>query len=151
MVAGKPWRGRRNMCPGRKPARSAIQAASRRIERGGADHQVEGSCGPGQLLGGADHKTQPVVGGRVPGGLDHCGRGVDSGQGGGLRGAGGKPAKQVAGPAPDVEDVRRGWHAGKGQVRRAVGDLVMQPAAPALVISLRTLAERHDITMTGHT
>jgi hypothetical protein len=32
-----------------------------------------------------------------------------------------------------------------------VGDLVMHPATPALVIALRALAERRDITITGHT
>jgi hypothetical protein len=66
-------------------------------------------------------------------------------------GVGGKPAQQVAGPASDVEDLIRGWHAGQAQARRAVSDLVMQPAAPALVIALRTLAERRDVTITSHT
>ncbi len=75
---------------------------------------------------------------------------VASGQGLRLRGADGQPAQQVARPAPDVEYPRRGRHAGQGQVRRAVGDLVVHPAAPALVIALRTLAERRDITIMGH-
>jgi hypothetical protein len=44
-----------------------------------------------------------------------------------------------------------GWHAGQGQVRHAVGDLVVHPAAPALVIALRALAERCDVAITGHT
>ena len=35
------------------------------IKRGRADHQVEGGCGPGQLLGGSYRKTQPAVG-RLP-------------------------------------------------------------------------------------
>ena len=39
----------------------------------------------------------------------------------------------------------------QGQVHRAVSDLVMQPAAPVLVIALRTLAERRDVTITSHT
>ena len=121
------------------------------IERGGADHQVEGCRGPGQPLGGVHHKTQPVISSGVPGDLDHGGRRVDPGQDLGLRGAGGQPAEQVAGPAPDVEYPPRGWHAGTGQVRGAVGDLVMQPATPALVIAVRALAERRDITITGHT
>ncbi len=60
--------------------------------------------------------------------------------------AGGKPAKQVAGPAPDVKDVLRGWHAAQGQVRRAVGDLVMQPrASPGhSVARARRTPRRHD-------
>jgi hypothetical protein len=45
----------------------------------------------------------------------------------------------------------RCWRAAQGQVRRAGGDLVMHPAAPALVIAWRALAERRDITITGHT
>jgi hypothetical protein len=32
-----------------------------------------------------------------------------------------------------------------------VGDVVMQLAEPALVIMLRSLAERRDVTITGHT
>ena len=68
------------------------------------------------------------------------------------RGAGaGKPAEQVAGPAPDVEDPPGRWHAGQDQVHRAVGDLVMHRAASALVIAVHALAERRDITITGHT
>jgi hypothetical protein len=86
-----------------------------------------------------------------PGGLDHGRRRVDPGQGLGLRGAGGKLAEQVAGPAPDVEYPPGCWHAGQGQIRRAVGDVVMQLAEPALVIMLRSLAERRDVTITGHT
>jgi hypothetical protein len=65
--------------------------------------------------------------------------------------AGGQPAQQVAGPAPDVEDPPRGWHAVQGQVRRAVGDLVMHRATPALVIALRSLAERREHHDHGHT
>ena len=75
---------------------------------------------------------------------------IDAGQGTGLRGAGGKLAKQVTGPAPDVEDLLWGWDAGQGQVRRAVSDLMMQSAAPALVIALRALAERRDVTIPSH-
>lgn len=55
------------------------------------------------------------------------------------------------GAASDVEYPPGGWHAAKSQVRRAVGDLVMQPTTPALVIALRALAERRDITITGRT
>jgi hypothetical protein len=96
-------------------------------------------------------KRTPVIGGGALGDLDHGGRRIDPGQDLGLRGAGGEPAEQVAGPTPDVEYPPGGWHAGQGQVRRAVGDLVMQLAAPALVIALRALAERRHITITGHT
>ena len=49
------------------------------------------------------------------------------------------------------ESQARGWRAGQGQARRAVGDLVMQPATPALVIAVRALTERRDVTITGHT
>jgi hypothetical protein len=76
---------------------------------------------------------------------------VDPGQRPGLRGAGGKPAEQVAGAASDVEYPHGGWYAGQGQVRRPVGDLVMQLAEPAFVVALRTLAERSDVTIPGHT
>jgi len=76
---------------------------------------------------------------------------VNPGQDLGLRDAGGNPAEQVTGPGPDVEYPPRGRHAGQGQVRRAVGDPVMHPAAPALVIAMRAPAERRDITITGHT
>lgn len=51
---------------------------------------------------------------------------------------------QVAGPAHGAEYPPRGWHAGQSQIRRTVGDLVMQPGKPALVIALRALAERRD-------
>lgn len=94
---------------------------------------------------------QPVISGDARSDLDHGGRRVDPGEGPALRGTGGKPAEQVPGPASDVEYPPGGWHAGQGQVRRAVGDLVMQLAEPALVIALRTLAERCDVTTTGHT
>ena len=105
----------------------------------------------GQLLGGSYRKTQPAIGRPAPGGLDHGRRRVDPRQSLGLRGAGGKLAEQIAGPAPDVEYPPGCWHAGQGQIRRAVGDVVMQLAEPALVIMLRSLAERRDVTITGHT
>ena len=109
------------------------------------------AAGHGSLLGGAHRKTQPVINSDAPGDLDHGGRRVDPGQGHGLRDAGGKPAEQVAGPASDVEYPPGGWYAGQGQVRRAVGDLVMKLAEPALVIALGALAERCDVMITGHT
>jgi len=123
------------------------------IERGRADHQVEGRRGPGQPLSRAHHKTQPVISSSGdPGHLDHGGRRADPGQDLSLRGADGQSAKQVvAGPAPDVEYPPRRWHAGTNQVRRAVSDLAVQPATPALAITLRALTERRDITITSHT
>jgi len=60
-------------------------------------------------------------------------------------------ATSIMAGAASIEYPLRGWHAGQGQVRRAVGDLVMHLAAPALVIAVRALAERGDITITGHT
>ena len=67
------------------------------------------------------------------------------------RNARGKPAHQVAGPAPDVEDALRGRHAVQGKAGGAVGDLMMQRAAPAVLVSRRALGESCDITVTGHT
>jgi hypothetical protein len=119
--------------------------------RSRADHQVEGRRRPGQLLGRAHHKTQPVISSGGRGHLDHGRRRVDPGQDLRLRGAGSEPAQQVTGPAPDVEYAPGSWHAGQGQVRRTIGDLVVHPATPALVIAGRALAERCDITITGHT
>lgn len=69
----------------------------------------------------------------------------------GLGSAGGKATKQVTGPTAGVEYSPWHWNAGQGQVRHAVGDLMMHPAPPALVIALRTLAERRDVAITGHT
>jgi hypothetical protein len=120
------------------------------IERGGADHQVEGGGGPGQPLGGAHHQAQPVIDGCTPGGVDHRGRSVDPGQDLSLRGVGCQHAQEVAGPAPDVEDPHRGWHAGKGQARHPVSDLMVQRATPALVIALRAAAKRRHVTVSGH-
>jgi hypothetical protein len=109
------------------------------------------AAGQGSCSAVPTAKTQPAVGRPAPGGLDHGRRRVDPGQSLGLRGAGGKLAEQIAGPAPDVEYPPGCWHAGQGQIRRAVGDAVMQLAEPALVIMLRSLAERRNVTITGHT
>jgi hypothetical protein len=108
-------------------------------------------AGPGQALSRARHETQPVISSAGPGHLDHGGRRVDPGHDLRLRGAGSQSAQQVARPASDVEYPFRGWHAGQGQVRRPIGDLVMHPAAPALVVAFGALAERRDVTITGHT
>jgi hypothetical protein len=121
------------------------------IERGRADHQVEGRRGLGQPPGSADHETQPVISSGAPGDLDHGGRRVDPGQDLGLRSAGGQPAEQGSRSRTRRRVSASGWHAGPSQVRRAVGDLVMLPATPALVIALRALTERRDITITGYT
>jgi hypothetical protein len=63
---------------------------------------------------------------------------------------GGELAEQVTSPAPDVENPGRGGHAGEGQARHPVSDLVVQPATPALVIALRAAAKRRHVTVTGH-
>src|SRR5437763_14749965 len=44
----------------------------------------------------------------------------------------------------------RRWRAGQGENRGPVGYLVMQPAAPALLVMPRPLLEGRDVTIPGH-
>ena len=68
-----------------------------------------------------------------------------------IRGAGGQLAEQVPRPAADVQHPARRGHLGQGEVRGAIGDLVVEPATPALLIAFGTLGERGHITIPGHT
>src|ERR1019366_10268421 len=75
---------------------------------------------------------------------------VDPDQLGRRRDTTGEPAKQVAGPAPYVEDALRRRHAREGKVRRPGGGLVVQPAEPSVLITSGTLVECCDVAVPGH-
>ena len=120
------------------------------IERGGADHEIEGFRRPGQPLGGTLREVQSVVGGHSRGDFDHRCRGVDPGQFGRLRAADGQLPEQVAGPAPHVQDPLRHRRAGERKARGTVCYLVMQPTAPAVLVAPRPLLECGNITIPSH-
>ena len=120
------------------------------IERGRADHQIEGAIGTGKVLGRRDGVSEALVTGGGTGDFDHGGRRVDPHQfvRGGI--AGGQQAKEVAGAASDIEHAHRRSRRCRRQAGRASRDLVVQPAVTALVISRGTLIERSQITMRRH-
>lgn len=93
---------------------------------------------------------QPAVGRREPCRLQHGPGWIHSGQLDSVRAAGGELAQQVAGPAPDIEDTTRRGRQRHGQIRGAVGYLLMQPSEPPALVAARACVERGDITIMAH-
>src|SRR5215469_3957950 len=121
------------------------------VERGRADDQVEDTSWEGQPFGGTDRKPQPPVTGRLFGSPDHGWRGIDASQLGCLRAPPGQQPQQVSGAAADVEHAPgRGLHR-QGELRRPVGDVMVQAAAPALLITGGSFVEGSDIAVRRHT
>ena len=123
------------------------------IERGHADHQVERAVPERQVLGHADREPQPLVAGneqgRGRGDLDHSRRRVDPGQFGGARAAAGQQPEQITAPAADIEHSLGCRGGGQGDLGGLVGDVVMKPTEPSLVISGGPLVEGGHIAVPG--
>ena len=123
------------------------------IERGHADHQVERAVPERQVLGHADREPQPLVAGneqgRGRGDLDHSRRRVDPRQFGGARAAAGQQPEQIAAPAADIEHSLGRRAGGQGDLGGLVGDVMMKPAEPSLVITGGPLLEGGHIAVPG--
>jgi hypothetical protein len=123
------------------------------IERGHADHQVERAVPERQVLGHADREPQPLVAGneqgRGRGDLDHSRRRIDPRQFGGARAAASQQPEQIAAPAADIEHSLGRRAGGQGDLGGLVGDVVMKPAEPSLVISGGPLIEGGHIAVPG--
>ena len=121
------------------------------VERSRADDQVEGTVRVWQPFGGTHRKPQAPVTGRLFGSADHGWRGIDARQLGGVRAPPGQQPQQVPGAAADIEHPPgRGIHR-HGELRRPAGDVVVQAAAPALLVTESSFVEDSDIAVRWHT
>src|SRR5215472_17381369 len=121
------------------------------VERGRAGDQVEDTIWVGQPFGGTHRKSQAPVIGRLFGSLDHGWRGIDPSQLGCVRAPPGQQAQQVSGATADVEHTPGRRMHRQGELRRPVGDVMMQAAARALLVTGGSFVEGSDIAVRRHT
>jgi hypothetical protein len=121
------------------------------VEGGRAEDQVEGAIRVGQSFGGPHCEPQALVIGRLFESLHHGCRGVDSRQRAGVRAPLGQHSQQVSGAAANVEHPPgRGVHR-HGELRRPAGNVMVQAATPAPLVTGGSFVEGSDIAVRRHT
>lgn len=84
------------------------------------------------------------------GSVDHLRCSVDAGKLLGTGVAAGQRSEQIPRPTSHIEYPVGRWSDGHREIRRAIGDLVVQPAAPAALVSIRAVVERGDVPVWRH-
>jgi hypothetical protein len=120
------------------------------VERRSRDDEVEGAVAIGQALGGPDRELQALVAGRRCGCLDHGRSRIDARKVPCLRALLREPPEQVSGAAAYVEHSPGSCMGVECEVRRPVGNLVVQAPAPALFITDGPLLEGGEIAIRRH-
>lgn len=81
---------------------------------------------------------------------DHAGRRIDSVEFGALRVSLHQQSKQVTGTATDIEDSSWSTVGRLRQCCRPLGDLMVQPSQPTLLVARRSVVKGRDISTLGH-
>ncbi len=90
-------------------------------------------------------KREPIVGCRSGCGAGHVRSSIDTGKSFCSGVTAGQLSEQITCPAAHVEQTVGSGSGGHSESGGAVGDLVMQPAPPAAVVSGGTIVERGDV------
>jgi hypothetical protein len=138
----------------RRPPGTSTLAHSRRpacwSDQWSNDVVLEGAVGIGQPFGGTGAEPQAMVAGRRFRGRDHGRRGIDARHFGGLGPLPGQPPQQVTGAAADIEHSAWSCAYRLCEYRRPVGNVVVQAAAPAFLVTGGPGLEGCDIAVRWH-
>ena len=121
------------------------------VERGRADDQIEGTIWVGQPFGGTHRKPQAPVTGCLFSSADHGWRGIYARQLGWGRAPPGQQPQQIPGAAADVEHPPGAGMHRYNELRHPVSDVMVQAAAPALLVTESSIVEGSDIAVRWHT